>query len=317
MTRFSIVRRAILADRSCPNIVFWTFIAIVLPTLGRWFLDEGQNGAPFVTFFPAIILAALFLGWRSGAVVALACGVIGNRLFRVTPVLWEYATSDAIMAGFYVSTSAILVITGDTLRRTVSRLEGALHAEAILRNELSHRVKNVLAVAQSLASLTARKSPPGKFMEIFEGRLAALGRATDILARGEAVSCRAPDLVAEAVKPFRSDDNFVVEGPDCEISRECCVQLVLVLHELCTNAVKYGALSVPGGKVSIGWNQSSPSELELLWAETGGPPVSSPSELGMGTRLLNARPELLVVETDFLPQGVTCRIKVKKTEEHI
>lgn len=310
MTRLSVVKRAILTDHGPVMTALWTFVAIIIPTLFRWILDRGQSGVPFVTFFPAILLAAVFLGWKSGAVTSVMSGAIANRLFRQDAGLADFDSTDAVMLALYLLTCALLLLIAETLRRTVRELERSLVSEAILKSELAHRVKNTLSIVQSLANLTARTADKATFVDTLSGRIAALGRATDVLTTARSDSCLVPDLVEEGVRPFHSGSNFQIGGPACHVSRDCSVQFVLILHELCTNASKHGALSKPDGLITIRWQQTG-QQIILIWTETGGPAVSCPTKLGMGSKLIASRPELIEVTTDFHPAGVECRMVIK------
>src|SRR5204862_4661633 len=115
-----------------------------------------------------------------------------------------------------------------------------------------------------------------------------LERATALLGADGSAPCDVHRLVETALAPFRAGDTFFVEGPACELPRDACVPLGLALHELATNASKYGALSVPGGSVALLWTvgEGEGRLLRMVWRERGGPPVTAPTRAGMGTQLL-------------------------------
>jgi two-component sensor histidine kinase len=174
-----------------------------------------------------------------------------------------------------------------------------------------HRVKNMLATVNAMAVLTARHSGPGEFAQAFSGRMRALDRATDLLATGRNLHCEVAKLVEAAVEPFRTDGNFVITGASCELPRDACVPLSLALHELCTNAAKHGALTVPEGRVVLTWECGEDGLLTLAWREEGGPPVPEVRRTGMGTQLLRRQRGLTSVEADFRREGLRCRITVE------
>lgn len=315
LDRIPLIKREILRQRSPAATVGWTALAVALPIGARWLIDRGQGGIEFVTIFPAVALAALLLGWRSGVAVALAAGVIANRLFRAEPVLFYADPRDALAVGLYLTTCAVLVLTADISRRLLHEQQAATERESLLNHELVHRVKNLLATVNALAVLTARHSAPEDFTAAFSGRMLALERATDLLASGGVAHCDVHHLVADALAPFHDDGKFLVAGPPCELPNNSCVPLALVLHELCTNASKHGALSVPEGRVSLTWTIGEGEEhlLRIVWQESGGPPVRPPERRGMGSQLLRAQRGLDKVDVHYLPQGVSCEIRIART----
>lgn len=313
MDRFPAVRRALLTDRPIWQGVVLTALAVAVPTAARWLIDQGQGGIPFVTYFPAILLVALFLDWRYGAAAALFSGVIANRLFHTEPVLFYASPRDFAMVALYALTCSVLIAMGTMLRSVIRELEQARRHEEQLNRELLHRARNTLGIVGALAAMTARHTPPEGFLDAFNGRIAALRRATDLLEQDERL-CDVGTLVERALAPFRTDDNFRAEGPPSEIPQESCVPLVLMLHELCTNAAKHGALSVPEGRVELTWrNQDGASpRLAFHWQERGGPPVPAERKPGLGTQLLRPQKGIVRVEQRFAPEGVECEIEVER-----
>ena len=192
--------------------------------------------------------------------------------------------------------------------RDLSQMKQAEESQKLLVNELNHRVKNSLATVQSiiLTSLrgavdleTARKA--------VNDRIVALAGAHDLLPDRSWAGANLNDLVARAIAPFGSGQ-IIVEGPSLDVSAKQALSLSLALHELATNAVKYGALSRPGGRVNLRWEVQN-EQLHLTWRETGGPQVVAPSRRGFGSRLLE---EVLSSDLngqcrlEFAPDGVRC-----------
>jgi len=302
-----------LAKPSVPRGVLWTAIAVLVPTGVRWLIDAGGNGVPCVTYFPAILLAALLLDWRYGAATAVLSGIVVNRFLRAEPLQFDDPRALLIMA-MYAVTCAILIYVAAVMRRLVRDQAEAATREAVLNLELLHRVKNMLATVSSIATMTVRHSDPEDFIDAFSGRIAALSRASELLASGKEVHCDIRRLVETAIGPFRNDRNFMVEGPDSELPRESCVPLSLALYELCTNASKYGALSVPGGRVRLEWTATEGERATIRWREEGGPPVSGTRGTGMGSRLLRPQPGLAGVRHEFHPDGVRCDFEIEWIE---
>jgi PAS domain S-box-containing protein len=160
---------------------------------------------------------------------------------------------------------------------------------ALMVGELNHRVKNSLSIVQALAHQSfGGADVPAHARHAFEGRLDALAQAHDVLTREHWAAADLKDIVAGALKACGVGDRAAVAGPSVRFGPHVAVTLAMALHELCTNAIKYGALSVEGGRVSIGWTISGEREprLHFRWQELGGPPVREPSRRGFGSRLI-------------------------------
>lgn len=164
----------------------------------------------------------------------------------------------------------------------------------LLINELNHRVKNSLATVQAIAAQTLHGDEvPERVRTALTERLLALSRAHDVLTDEKWAGANLRDIAAQAAAPHLSSDHadrFIIEGPPVNLPPRSAIAIALALHELATNAAKYGALSVRGGRVRIVWS-TSPAEgdglrLRMVWTETGGPPVTPPTTRGFGTRLI-------------------------------
>jgi two-component sensor histidine kinase len=186
----------------------------------------------------------------------------------------------------------------------------------LLINELNHRVKNTLATVQSMASLTFRNSTDvNEARSRFEARLIALAGAHDALTREKWEGASLIHIVEQGIAPYRSPERFSIEGPEIIVSPKYALALAMALHELCTNAVKYGALSNADGRVSITWfamDGKEGRELHMRWQERDGPPVISPTRRGFGSRLIEqglARDLAGEVEIEYAVTGLVCAIK--------
>lgn len=187
----------------------------------------------------------------------------------------------------------------------------------MLINELNHRVKNTLASVQSIARQTLRSGrPPEQAMELFTARLVALSAAHNVLTRENWAGAGLAEIAQEALAPFNGcgDGRIDMGGPDARLSARAAVGLAMALHELATNATKYGALSGESGGVKLTWklDGAAPDQrLALEWRERGGPAVSPPKRSGFGSRLLTqGLPGELdgTTELAFEAGGVVCRI---------
>ncbi|MBA2919159.1 PAS domain S-box protein [Sphingomonas sp. MAH-20] len=183
--------------------------------------------------------------------------------------------------------------------------------QRLLLHELNHRVKNTLAVVQALAHQSFAGSRDRARREAFEGRLAALAAAHNLLTRESWEPASIIEVIrsaAAACDPNRR--RLQLRGPDIRVPPKMAVTLALAVHELCTNAVKYGALSNDSGQVAISWKIDD-GRLRLVWTETGGPRVAPPRRRGFGSMMLErALASELVgsVKLDFAPAGLCCTI---------
>ena len=168
----------------------------------------------------------------------------------------------------------------DTVVETTTTVRAQIESE-VLRDELAHRLKNTLTMVQAIAS---RTFTDGAQMEAFQARLAALAAAHGVLMRQQwsAASMRS---TVEALLALHGR-HFDIAGPDLQLGAKATVGLSLILHELATNAIKYGALSVPQGRVALHW-QTDAEDLVVCWRESGGPAVATPTRQGFGSRLID------------------------------
>ncbi|HEX5866775.1 MAG TPA: PAS domain S-box protein, partial [Beijerinckiaceae bacterium] len=190
----------------------------------------------------------------------------------------------------------------------------------LLINELNHRVKNSLATVQSVAVQTLRNAKDTQEASVlFEARLMALARAHDVLTQESWEGARLKAIVAGAIAAFQTsgDDRFDVNGPDVWVSPQFALALAMALHELGTNAVKYGALSTGSGRVEVVWSvlgRGSGRRLVLGWRESGGPPVKAPERRGFGSRLIERSLASDLggeARMDFAPTGLVCTIEAR------
>lgn len=190
--------------------------------------------------------------------------------------------------------------------------------QTLLTQELAHRVKNTLAIVQAISSQTLIEGIPfAEARSSFNARLMALARAHDVLMHGSWTEASLLELVAGAAELHgnQSPGRFIFAGPDIRIGPRAALAFALVLHEMCTNAVKYGALSVPDGKVSVLWEaieDATDSELWFRWEENGGPQVSPPTKRGFGSRLIEhsfSQHSGGAVKVDYAKAGVRLSVK--------
>lgn len=203
-------------------------------------------------------------------------------------------------------------VTGavDTLVDISERKE-AESRSALLIDELNHRVKNTLAIVQGLAWQTLHGDPDGR--DAFQGRLEALAGAHDLLTRAQWQDADLAAIIDRTTAAWRNGRGRVtIEGPQVRLTPKRAVTVAMAMHELATNAAKYGALAHPDGTVSIRWTtDGAPPRLRLTWREADGPPVVPPERHGFGTRMIETALAYEFGGTarlDYLPDGLVCAI---------
>jgi PAS domain S-box-containing protein len=206
------------------------------------------------------------------------------------------------------------VIGASKIARDITERRRAQEQQKLLVHEMKHRIKNSLATVQAIATQTLNQH--AKERDAFIARLHALGSAHDLLTSKtwEKASVRA--IVTRALEPFQEhvNDRLTIDGPaDLWLDSTKSVTVAMALHELATNAVKYGALSNGRGRVSIAWQrQSDPDRMRLVWQESGGPEVRPPKQKGFGSHLIERAfaGQLGGSELVFSPQGLSCTLEV-------
>jgi two-component sensor histidine kinase len=189
----------------------------------------------------------------------------------------------------------------------IERLQ-AEEAKELLLGESQHRIKNVLATVQALAAQTLTHDNPHQ-KEAFIARLHALGEAHDLLTMENWDRALLSDVVERALRPFRGAhaNRIIAQGPEVWVPANNSLMLTMCLHELATNAVKYGALSNGTGRIDVSWQCEQGAQVRVTWQESGGPAVLPPSRKGFGTRLIESS---LGADgagaIDYRPEGVRC-----------
>lgn len=188
--------------------------------------------------------------------------------------------------------------------------------QRLLIDELNHRVKNTLSSVQSIA-YQSLKSADADARRAFEGRLVALSGAHNVLTREGWTGASLYTAVETAIAPFQAPGRFELTGVDHPLAPKMVVSLSMVIHELATNAVKYGALSVPDGSVQIAWHIRQGAECERLamrWEEAGGPRVEVPTRRGFGSRLLERQVAIEfdgAIQLQYRPSGLLCEMDLR------
>ncbi|TXN27646.1 PAS domain S-box protein [Methylobacterium sp. WL30] len=279
---------------------------------GRNFHDTLHHHHEDGAFFPAE--ACVFVNaLREGTPLLGEATVFFRKDGEPVPV---ECTNMPFHAGGVVS-GAVITVTDVTERRRTQEQQQTIN------HELSHRMKNVLAIVQAIAAQTMRSAPDlTSANETLGARLIALGRAHDILinTKSGGAEMRALAEAALGLHDDRQPGRFRIEGPPVAVGETAMMSLTLMLHELATNAAKYGALSDPAGSVRLLWRvayEAGPPTFHLRWEERGGPLVTPPSRAGFGSRLIQrglSGGSSGRVELSYQPDGVVCTLAAPLAE---
>ncbi|WP_338241350.1 CHASE domain-containing protein [Aurantiacibacter hainanensis] len=268
------------------------------------------------------LLASTFDGDVANRETASRAVTIANNPWRLAvSIVEEPGLSGLSMATliFGLMVASLLMLLVRMLTQQAQEDESALawfEEQASIRNsltrELNHRVKNTLANVLSIIALTRRRADNVQdFATGLDGRIRALSATHDLLTQSDWGSTPVRSVIDAELLPYAHNDDHAVEllGPEVELAPNDALSLGLAVHELATNAAKYGALSQPGGKVSVHWRLVSEELVRVEWLERGGPPVAQERSRGFGTDLIErivAHELRHPVELDFDPEGVRC-----------
>jgi two-component sensor histidine kinase len=190
--------------------------------------------------------------------------------------------------------------------------EAARHLQTLIHGELHHRIKNTFATVSAIASQSLRNAASLEHAKhAVEGRLTALGRAHDLLMQGSWANARLAETVQRAIEPY-SSERFLITGPDISINSGAVIALSMTFNELCTNATKFGALSVPGGQIELAWAVTETGRFTLLWSEKTGAKVEHPTRRSFGTRMIESLGQQLngAVRLSYEPTGFVYTLDV-------
>jgi len=193
----------------------------------------------------------------------------------------------------------------------VTERKRALEREQMLAREVDHRAKNLLALVQAAVQLTKADSAED-FKAAIGGRLQALSNAHSLIAQSRWAGADLRTLVTEELAPYKivGGTRISIAGPSLVLEPKSAQSLAMILHELITNAVKHGSLSVSSGRLLVEWSRSE-TELVIRWSESGGPPVTAPNRQGFGTRMLGPVVQMSLrgrYQVDWDPGGLRCEM---------
>ncbi len=267
---------------------------------------------PFITFFPAVLAAAYYCG-RGPSILVLVLSAIAGTV-------WSDPTG-ASPATFYVASFLLFVALAGVnvalvhyLMTTLVELRARDQQLAMINRELKHRIKNLFSIANSICLQTIK---PGRSTEEMSkgvtGRIMAIAAAQDLLTGTGSDGADLRELVASLVTTLAPDPSRLkVEGPKAQLPGDATTPFALILHELATNALKYGAWSTGSGLVKLRWTTAN-GTLDFRWREHDGPTIAPPMRDGLGRTLIRSSLPGATVTHDLKADGLECEISLPLT----
>ncbi len=238
-------------------------LCVAIATLLHWsFGLISEDNQHFTTYYPAVLFAALVGGVGAGIFAALLSGIIAWWAFMAPHfVFLARAPGQVESTLIYLFASLLIVWGADRYRRLTERLQDEEKFRKLAVEELAHRLKNKIATIQSIISYQLRDSPQTR--DAIIGRLSALSATDDLILEAQGQGAHLRDILSTELGPYEPC-RIAVDGPITLLSPKLAMTMALLVHELATNSAKYGALSVPTGKVTICWSLSE-GRLNLEW----------------------------------------------------
>jgi two-component sensor histidine kinase len=307
---------AFFPERALP---FWwsqliALVCVAVATLVRLLLDPYLAGVPFITFFPAIIVAAVWGRTWAGVTTLILGAAIASQLWLFDGQIYAiWRTSSAALTVFLLF-GCLLIAIIHFLHLVIAALRDAERRAELISGEMKHRVGNTIQLIQVISRMTAKNADDiGDFQQRFSDRLQALAKAQQMAAIHPETPADLGALIQELVVPI-AGTRATFDGPFIELPTEFGGMLGLVIFELATNSAKYGSLSIPEGRVDVSWRKTE-DDVEMTWRERNGPPVHPPDRKGFGTSLLKSAfpAERGTISVDYPAEGVVCVIVIRNT----
>ena len=286
---------------------------LALSTAARWGLSLIRPDVFFTPYFPAVLFATAFGGFRLGIATAMA----GGR--SACHVNFSDATADSARLALLLIFWAVCGLTiwgvehyrsiASQQREIAKRLIREEEYRKLIVDELQHRLKNKLSTIHAVLHQVLHDQP--QIWASIDQRLRALSRTDDLIARVDGIGCDIKDLLVSELGPY-GHVRFNLNGDPLFLPDKLAVSLALIFHELATNAGKYGAFSSPRGLLQVSWPVTD-DRLNIAWDETEGPPVGDVGEAGFGTKLLKSALTSFDGKTEiaFLKTGVHCTMQCR------
>jgi two-component sensor histidine kinase len=286
---------------------------LALSTAARWCLALIRPDVFFTPYFPAVVFATAFGGFRIGILTALASGALGLTV-NFSDTVTDFARFALLLIFFLVCGLTIWGVAhyrsiAAQQRQISKRLIQEEEYRRLVVDELQHRLKNKLSTIHAVLHQVLQDQP--QIWASIDQRLRALSATDDLIARADGNGCDIKELLVSELGPY-GHVRFTLNGDPLFLPAKLAVSLALIFHELATNAGKYGAFSAARGLLQVSWSVSD-DRLNVTWDETEGPAVDTIGDAGFGTRLLDAalRPFDGKTEIAYLKTGVHCTMQCR------
>ncbi len=321
-------------DRRIRLVIIGQLAAVaitLLATAARFQLDPFlPPGFPYLTFFPAVVITGFIWGLAPALTCGILCGLaswywfippFGN--FSLTPQSAVALSFYAVVVGIDLGLLQLALYTVRSQARTQLALRQALEFQGVVSSEIDHRLKNLFAMVNGLVALSQKyATTPSELASLLRQRIGAMAHSAALIrgaAHGTNPSLR--EVIGVALRALGTTDSerINLEGRGYIVDGSAIIPLNLMLHELGTNSVKYGALSSDAGTVAVQWEllqSASPSAmLKLVWAEHRGPKVMAPLRSGFGTVLVSRMSQSLGGDSqfDYLETGLVVTITMQSS----
>ena len=308
-TRIGVLARRGFEPNTLSGFTF-AAVCIAIAAVVRWLLGMWFGATLyFVAFFPAVILAALFAGFWPG-IFALAFSVaIGIAFFVPANLMAGLPASFIANLAIYLLAGFCTVWLGHLFRSAVRELQIEQEQRELILKEVEHRARNMGALGAAIVQFSLKDDR--ETANLINSRMRALQATNDLITRARHMQPDIESIVSQELAPYDLS-RCAMRGGSLPLRSDIARAAGLVVHELTTNAVKYGALSSSEGRIEIAWSQADDT-IEIMWKESGGPKIATPTRTGFGTKLIDATVKGLngSAEREFGENGFSCRITMR------
>jgi two-component sensor histidine kinase len=292
----------------------FALICVMLATAIRIGLGHiSPNSTAFAPYYAATLVVAL-VGGKGAASVAAALGGVIAYFFFILPEgsFAQNAGTQLVSLILYGFSSFIIVWAAESHRALLARLRQEERTRQLLTDELAHRVKNTLAVVGTIVNYSVLDQP--ELRENIGARIRALAKSNELLINSQVRATSFEEILRTELEPFDLA-RFRLAGPDFLCPSKAIVLLVLIFHELATNAAKYGALASESGRVYVSWSRTG-DQLDVKWTEVGAGTFNRSTKVGFGSKLLRAVAKQFNGSADlkFEEDGLCCRMVLNVPE---
>lgn len=269
----------------------------------------------FAPYFPAVLIATLIGGLPSG-LITLVLGALSAWWSFIPPThaFFPITQDRAISLLIDCATGAIIMIAAESHRRLLRQHYEKEHFDQLIIGELQHRLRNKLATVQAILRRELRND--NDLRKAVEGRLAAVMRTDELMLKSRDKSVKMGDIIKGELEPYGISSRIRVADDLIILPAPLALSLTLVVHEIATNAAKYGALSTPSARIDVNW-MANGTYVQMTWTESGGPNVPYPTRKGLGLELLQQAllPFHGTVEPVFAAHGLIWKIAFSLPDE--